>query len=505
MKKVRIVFQIVFIAVLSACSDKEMKKAPNILFIFTDDQSYRSVSAYQDAYEWVNTPNIDKLADEGMKFANFFSGTWCMASRATLLTGLHSYGIQSLRMSGPYPQNEYDPDTLKFWPSVFREKGYYTGLIGKWHTGSDDGYGRDWDYTAVWNHAAGGNGSYYHDQKISFNGAKSVAVGGYSTDNYTQYAIDFIQKRSENQTQPWYLWLCFDAPHGPYTPAERHENEYREVPQVPIPVDIFPPRPGKPSHMVNYDLTWMPDEDGYPVHKSRKVNDRPMGFDELIQTYNRPILSLDEGVGKLIQALSNTNQLENTIVVYTSDQGFAIGEHGFEFKYAPYEANLKAPMIIQWPGVIPKGSVCKHPLGGHDLIPTFFKIAGIDLPWEMHGHDMSRLLKKPEDSWENPLMLVNTFRLYGDDTNVEYFPINKEIPCWISLRKGDIKYVRYLIENELEELYDVSADPEELTNLATEKSYKDNLLEMRLEMINELQRTHAPFIDKIPKPLSPWN
>jgi len=221
------------------CQHSPDKAKPNILYIFTDDQSFRTVSAYPGSYEWVNTPNIDKLAEEGMLFSNCYTGTWCMASRATALTGLLPHGINSLRMSGPYPQNEYDPEVLRFWPSVFRESGYYTGLIGKWHTGSDDGAGRDWDYSAVWNHTLKEYGGYYLNQKISFNGADPVSVEGYSTDNYTNYALDFINSRAKNKENPWYLWLCYDAVHSPYTPADRHKTKYKNAPPVPIPSDIF--------------------------------------------------------------------------------------------------------------------------------------------------------------------------------------------------------------------------------------------------------------------------
>lgn len=477
---------------ISGCQKAPEKSQPNILYIFTDDQSFKTVSCYPEAYDWVKTPNIDRLAREGMRFSSCYTGTWSMASRATALTGLHTHGIQSLRMAGPYPQCEYDPEQCPFWPSTFRKAGYYTGIIGKWHTGSDDGAGRDWDYSAVWNHTLPKvYGNYYLNQKISFNGAPPVEVGGYSTDNYTKYAIDFITKRSSNKKQPWYLWLCYDATHSPYTPADRHKNEYLKTRAVPVPEDIFPPRPTKPEHMINYG-TWIKNDDGYPEYSG-------VGFDDFIRKYNRAVLALDEGVGQILKVLEETGQLENTLIIYTSDQGFAIGQHGFTWKYAPYDATLKAPLLIRWPGKVIPGAICDHPVGGHDLIATFFSVAGIEIPWKMHGHDISPMFKNPDCKWDHPLMLVNTARLYGDDTNKGEYPVNGGIPCWVSLREGKMKYIRYLIENEIEELYDLGTDPEELTNLALSPEHHVLLAGFREKLINELKRTDAGFVDKMPE------
>lgn len=476
---------------ISGCDKAPDKSPPNILYIFTDDQTLRTVSSYPGSYEYVNTPNIDRLAEEGMLFMSAYPGSWCMPSRATALTGLHQHGIESLRMTGEYPRNDYDPDSLRFWPSVFREAGYYTGIIGKWHTGSyDHGAGRDWDYSAVWNHAAGDRGWYYLDQRISFNGEAPVDVGGYSTDNYTNWAVDFISERSENKDQPWYLWLCYDAVHNNYATAERHLNEYEDVPPVPVPLDIFPPRPDKPSYMVNYTV-WEEDEEGVPTF-------RGVQFDDFIRKYNRCVLPVDEGVGKLLKTLESTGQLDNTLIVFTSDQGYAIGQHGFKWKYGPYDANLKAPLIVRWPVEIAPGQVCEHTVGGPDLIVTFFAAAGIDLPWKMHGHDISPMFNDPGCNWDHPLLLMNMQRLYGEDTNKGIYPDWNGVPCWVFLIEGKYKYIRTLVDNEIEELYNLETDPEELTNLALSPGYKELLEDMRQKMIDELIRTDAKFVDKLP-------
>ena len=165
-----------------ASSAGEAAKRPNILFIYTDDQSHRTVSCYPEvyvyayayAYAWARTPNVDRLAERGVRFASAYIGTWCMPSRATLLTGLLSHGVQSMKMEGPYPGSTYDPEQCPFWPKVFREHGYFTGQIGKWHTGTDTGFGRDWDFQIVWNRPKFTDNAthYYYDQLITFNGVR---------------------------------------------------------------------------------------------------------------------------------------------------------------------------------------------------------------------------------------------------------------------------------------------------------------------------------------------
>ena len=218
-------------------------KKPNILFIFTDDQSHRSVSCYPEAPDWVNTPNIDSLAENGVRFANCYMGTWCMAVRATLLTGHQTYGVNSMRMQGEYPSSAYDPKQCPFWPAVFRKQGYQTAQIGKWHTGVDNGFGRDWDFQKVWNRPAfpGNSGNYFDDQLIQTNGPKPVMTKGYSSDNYTKWAEEYIRGgHGKDKDKPFYLWLCYGAVHGPFTPAKRHYDRYPNS-KIPIPKDIYPP------------------------------------------------------------------------------------------------------------------------------------------------------------------------------------------------------------------------------------------------------------------------
>ena len=485
----------------SACAADDSPRRPNILFIYTDDQSYRTVSCYPEAYDWAHTPNIDQLAKRGIRFTHAYIGTWCMPSRATLLTGHLPYGVQSMRMEGKYPGSEYDPEQCPFWPKVFRQHGYFTAQIGKWHTGTDTGFGRDWDFQYVWNRPKHPDNApnYYDNQLITFNGGETKLVKGYSTDNYTRWAEEFIRGDHRDSSKPWYLWLCYGASHGPYTPADRHRKDYPDI-DVPTPADIYPPRPGKPAYMQKIE-SWVKGSNGQPVQKSSKKKKRERTLTDSVRQYHQCVRAIDEGIGRVMRTLADTGQLENTLVVYTADQGFAWGQHGFQHKLAPYDATIRSPLIVSLPGTLPQDAVCPTPVGGQDLIPTFFRFAGLELPWPMHGHDLTPLLEEPNSDWPHPVLMTLTGRKYGSDTDT--IPTDSSlylagIPWWVSLCQGRYKYIRTLMEGEIEELYDLKDDPDELTNLALTPQHSALLERLRQATLDELHRTGAGMADLLP-------
>ena len=489
---------------------------PNILFIYTDDHSYRTISCYPESDDWVRTPNIDQLAKRGVRFTHAYIGTWCMPSRAALLTGHHPYGVESMRMEGEYPGSTYDPAQCPFWPSVFRQQGYVTAQIGKWHTGTDTGIGRDWDYQIVWNRPryTANAGNYFDQQILETNGGPGTMTDGYSTDNYTQWADDFIRGAHRDADKPWYLWLCYGAVHGPHTPAERHLQEHATF-DLPIPADIYPPRPGKPAYMQEIEF-WVRGADGQPVMKGGALTGQTVEgkkgihgntLHDWVRQYQQGVLAIDEGVGRLMATLKETNQWENTLVVFTSDQGFAWGQHGFCTKLGPYDATIRSPLIISMPGTLPEDAVCEFPVAGVDLVPTFFKFAKLDLPWEMHGHDLTPLLRNPQAEWPHPVLTTLTARSFGSDTDV--IPTDPKVrdisgvPWWVSLMRGRHKYIRTLVANEIEELYDLAHDPEELTNLALQPEHARLLAEFREATVAELRRTKAGMADHLPPVRAP--
>lgn len=502
---------------------------PNILFIYSDDQSYKTLSCYPEAPSWVSTPNIDALASAGVRFERSYLGAWCMPSRASLLTGRLQHGIESMRMEGTYPASTYDPEQCPFLPSEFRKQGYQTAQIGKWHTGVDSGYGRDWDYQIVWNRPAHPDnaGNYFYDQIMSFNGVQRT-VAGYSTDNYTDWAIEYINGQHRSADKPWYLWLCYGAIHGPTTPADRHIGKLAGN-EAPLPADIFGPWPNKPAYLESTSA-WLQGDDGKAYRKKKAVaasnfntNTAGQSYDAWVQQSNECAMAIDEGVGRLIKTLETTGQLENTLIVYVADQGFGLGEHGFNQKVAPYDSTVASPMIICPVGSVQAGSVkagsvqagservdsehsgkvCRHAVNGPDLMQFICDVASVNVPWEMHGRDIRPLIENPEtDDWDSPMLMTHTGRKYGSDTATiptdESLTIVGDVPWYALLRDKHFKYIRTFVADETEELYDLDRDPEELHNLADHPEHQATLKQLRQKAIMELDRTEAQFTTRLP-------
>ncbi len=474
--------------------DTKVPSKPNILYIFTDDQSQRSVSCYEEARPWAQTPHIDKLADMGMRFTHCYTGAWCQPSRVSNLTGLLQHAHQSFKVT-KYPMASYDPEQLRFFPSVLRKNGYETACIGKWHLGEDVGHGRDWDYSVIWDRGGGRRnaGAYYNGALVRTNGGERKPLGGYSTDRYTELAVDYIKKK-KRADKPWYLWLCYGGVHGPYTPAERHKDSYDKAPASRVPVDIFGPRPTKPEHLKNL-TRWKKDGKGVPK-----------GYDAAVKKYHKAVKSLDDGVGAVMQALKDSGQLENTVVIFTSDQGFAWGQHGANEKWMPYDANICAPLIFSAPGLVKPRTVCKEPVNGVDITSTIHSLTGIEPEWKMHGRDLMGLLTSPDDKLKEPMLMINTTYEYGDSVieklkskDYEAFE-RRDLYAWMMMRNGKYKYIRHFKDNLIEELYDMEKDPDELDNLAVNAKYHEKLIELRLKAVEEFRKKDGDFVDHLPEP-----
>jgi arylsulfatase A-like enzyme len=419
----------------------------------------------------------------------------CVPSRGSALTG--------------QLQTRYSKDT-PYWVENLRKSGYYTGMVGKWHWNVPR-HGVAWDWSVVWEHYLGDavvGGYYDEDQKVSINGAERVPIGGYSTDRYTDYTVEFLKERAQHKDQPWYFWVCYGAVHGPYTPAPRHLKEYLKAPAVPIPEDVFGPRPDKPENMLNVSR-WVKDAKGLPTWKKRSL-------DSWVKQYFQAVRAIDEGVGRIVQTLEETGQLDNTIVVYTADQGFAWGQHGLRDKIAPYEASLLAPLIVYAPSRFARGAVCPFPVNGPDIIRTFHTLTGLKAAQPLDGRDFTPLLKDPGlSSWTSePMLQTCTGSLYGNEAitkalgsaldtgDWKRFIIFQPIATrsWLMLRDNRYKYVRYIYKDYLEEPYDLEKDPEELNNLAVRKEFHPMLADYRGRLVKAFSAKGASFVNLLPPP-----
>jgi arylsulfatase A-like enzyme len=221
-----------------------------------------------------------------------------------------------------------------------------------------------------------------------------------------------------------------------------------------------------------------------------------------VQQVNECVIAVDEGIGAVMKTLKESGQLENTLVVFTADQGYGMGEHGFRSKLAPYDATYASPLAFSMPGRIPAGKTCKHPVNSSDLVVTFFQFAGIELPWRMHGRDLTPLLRDPAADWRHPVLFELTGRSYGSDVTRQVKAneglAHAEVPWFVAVRLGKFKYIRYLRPGEIDELYDLEADPEELMNLAGKREHSATLAKLRKALAAELERTDAGFRNDLP-------
>lgn len=476
---------------------------PNILYIFTDDQSYRTVSCYPRSYNYADTPNIDALAEQGIRFDQAYIGAKCVPSRATALTGRLQFAVNS----------NYDGSAIEgntYWVPTLRENGYYTGMIGKWHFGGGaqaHQHGISWDWSVVWDHGAYKSyDEYYNGQYVMINGAPDAPLGGYSTDRYTDYTEQFIYERAQEPDKPWFFWLCYAGIHSPYTPADRHKGMLDDEPETAIPEDVWGPRHGKPSHF--QDSKWQMGEDGKPYWKNKSL-------DFWAKQQTEAVASIDEGVGRIVAALEATGQLDNTIIIFTSDQGYVWGHHGLKGKIDPYETAIRAPFIVSNPTRFPTNKICKAPINGPDVIRTFHAWADAEPKEFMPGRDITPVLLNPEsepvlDEWSNvPTMMTYVKNRYEptematrlENEDWEACMYGEDTPWYFMIVVKNHKYTRYANPNRIEELYDLDNDPEELDNLAIKAQYKSKVLEMRAACIQSIKDNGGSvFADFLPPP-----
>ena len=500
-----------------AAADGEQR--PNILYIFTDDQSFRTVSCYPGAYEFANTPNIDRLAENGVRFDLAYIGAKCAPSRAMVQFGRQQFYViadeELTREKG-----KGGSIANRTWFETMRDAGYFTGMIGKWHWGAKREQ-EAWDFSLIWDRGLS-KWNYYIGTIVRLNGGEPFELGGYSTDRYTDYTVEFIEERAQDPGKPWLMWLCYGGVHGPYTPAERHTGTLADAPAPPVPEDIYGPRPDKPSHFQG--SKWEPNADGVPVHHEKSL-------EEWVKMQTEAVFALDDGVGRIVESLKATGQLENTIIVFTSDQGYVWGHHGRKGKIDHYDACIRAPLIVHYPRRFAAGKVCKAPVNGPDVVRSFHAWSGVEPDIILTGRDMTPLVTEPEspeafstwtqiptlmsyvknryDPWEMGRRLKEQRWkdcLYGGDSNglegdsPSGIPL-AAAPWYFMIHNGEYKYTRYANPDRIEELYHTASDPDELTNLAVNPEYHDLLLELREACKQEVIRSGgAPFAEFLPIP-----
>lgn len=423
------------------------EERPNFVFIYTDDQRWDALGVVQreqgekGRFPWLESPNLDRMAADGVRFRNAFVVLGlCAPSRAAFLTGRYGHVNGVIDNHTPFPENSVTHATL------LRSAGYKTGYVGKWHMGSQSGQRPGFDFSASFV----GQGVYFNCP-FEINGVKQ-ATNGWVDDVSTEYAMDFIEN---NKSRPFSLVLGYKTCHGPFTPPERHQNSYGEasarvVPNLATPA-IYRPVGGKRG-----------GTNQVPVEPDQKTVKTNLGM-------FRGLRAIDENVGKILDQLDRLGLSENTVVVYTSDNGYYLGEHGLGDKRSAYEEAMRIPMIVRYPKMVSRGSIRDEMVLNIDIAPTFLELAGVKVPDAMQGKSWKPLLSSSGEatSWRKSFF-YNYFleRPFGT-------------PSVSAVRTANAKLIKYPGHDEWTELFDLSADPYETRNLIDDP--KANALREQLE------------------------
>ncbi len=465
---------------------------PNIVFIYSDDHSLQTIGAYNarlSAFcrEQGVTPNIDKLAAQGGLLVNSFCGnSLCSPSRASVLTGLHSHanGVETLNQ----------PIKAGVWsyPKSLRDAGYQTAVVGKWHLDKTIP-----DYADWW--ILPGQGDYLDPVFITKNGREKHQ--GYVTDITTDMALDWLKK--QDTSKPFFLAIHHKAPHRNWVPPLRYATWLDDV-TVPEPATLFDDyshraSPARLQQMsIGKDLTMASDlkvgskfasNPLYAVRNADFAAKQPAGDDltrwkyqEYLKDYLRCVKAVDDGVGRVMDALKEAGLEAKTIVIYSSDQGFYMGEHGWFDKRWIYEESLHMPFIIRWPGVVKAGTRFEPFIQNIDYAPTFMDMAGEKVPEGLHGRSIVPILRgeTPAD-WRKSVY----YRYY--DKNGAHNVANH-----FGVRTGRYTLACFSATNEWE-LFDNEKDPQQLRSVYNDPAYAETLVELK----GELSRLRALYQDSV--------
>ena len=499
---------------LSACSDAVEQERPNIIFIMTDDHTTQAMSCYGG--NLIETPNMDRIADEGMRFDNCYATNALSGpSRACILTGKFSH-------KNGFTDNAstFDGSQLTF-PKVMRENGYATGVVGKWHLISKP---QGFDH---WSILLGQNeqGNYY--KPVFYENGTVVNEDGYVTDVITDKAIEFID--DVHDEKPFMLMLHHKAPHRNWMPAPRHLGIFNDT-VFPEPETLFDDYEGRGEAARSQDMNientlddeWdlklltreeilagnnrlhdvyirMPEEvqhkwDSVYAPRIAEYRSGKLQGDELVrwkyQQYMRDYLatamSVDESIGRVMEYLEEIGELDNTVIVYTSDQGFFLGEHGWFDKRFMYEECLRMPFVIRYPKMIKAGSTSKAICMNVDFGPTFLDLAGIEVPSEMQGRSFRKVLEKKgriPAGWREAAY----YHYYE-------YPAEHSVKRHYGIRTSDCKLIHFYNDIDQWEMYDMKADPQEMRNVYDDPAYADK----RAQMHRILEQVQQEYEDTDP-------
>jgi len=485
----------------STDNKNQENEKPNIIFIMSDDHAQKAISAYDSSL--IQTPNIDFLAENGVIFTNSFVANSISApSRAVMLTGKHSH-INGLRDN----MDVFDGDQVTF-PKLLQKAGYYTAMVGKWHLKSDP---QGFDYWSILN----GQGEYYNPDFKEM--GDSIRIHGYVTDVITDLAIQTLENRDKDK--PFCLLYHHKAPHRSWMPDTTDFFMFEDV-EFPIPQNFFDDYKGRPAAeeadmrikdmFYSWDMKLQPGQfekestlggskgssdfttkdveninnqwfirmtpeqrkawDDYYLPRNNVFTELNLSGKELalwmyqryMHDYLKCVASVDRNLGRFINYLKENDLLENTIIVYTSDQGFYLGEHGWYDKRFMYEESFRTPLIMYFPKEIEAGTKIEKLVQNIDYAQTFLDLAGAEIPDDMQGKSLRTLWNDENPEWRNTLY----YHYYEFPHGWHY--VNKHE----GVRTERFKLINFY-EMGIYELYDLENDPHEMHNLYGNEAYKE--------------------------------
>jgi arylsulfatase A-like enzyme len=462
----------------SSATDSATPRRPNILFIMSDDHSTSAVGCYDSwLSEHARTPAIDALAAEGMRFdAALCTNSICVPSRASILTGLYSHvtGITSLNHS-------LDPDTRNV-AQLMQAGGYHTALMGKWHLKQDPSGFDDWTILP-------GQGRYHDPMLRSQGESETRQYDGFSTDIITDLSLDWLRQR--DSSRPFLLMTHFKNCHEPWNYADRHAELYTDQP-LPEPPSLFEDKQHRSPGSRDYGLTieTMAGRMEGPNHSTVLLDTTGLDADDrkraaaqlLAADYLRCVASIDENVERLVDELRRQGILDETLVIYTSDQGYFLGEHNYIDKRWMYEESLRMPLVMRYPPEIAPGSVSDELVLNVDFAELFLDYAGLPVPDDMQGVSFRPLLRgEVPDDWRESMY----YHYWQHGTR----------PAHYGVRTGRYKLIFFHgvpIAGRADkgaaatlsgwELYDLELDPHELRNVYDDPGYAEVVAELTLEL-----------------------
>lgn len=494
-----------FVAQPSVAQEEETYRRPNIVWIYADDHAVNAVSAYGGRLaEVAPTPNIDRIAKEGMIFLNsFVTNSICGPARAVVLTGLHSHK-NGFRRNG----DRFDGDQRTF-PKMLQGAGYQTAIFGKWHLRSDPQGFDAWEVLP-------GQGHYYNPDFLTAAGRHQAE--GYVTDVITDKALNWLREERDAD-RPFMLMVQHKAPHREWEPGSKHLNLFDDV-TIPEPANLFDDYRGRGTAAKEQDMSiektmrmtsdlkvWTEGDVDTTAWKrtfGRMTEDQRAAWEaaygpkneaflakelegeELIRwkyqrymkDYLRCIRSIDDNVGRVLDYLDESGLAENTVVFYSSDQGFYLGEHGWFDKRFIYEESLRTPLVARWPGVIPAGSSTDALVQNLDTAETMLEIAALDVPEDMQGRSLV------------PLMSGTAPSDWGDGVYYHYYEgegRTHNVYKHYGVRTDRHKLVYYYTLDEWE-LFDIENDPQEMNSVYGDPRYNDTVANLKTRLAEMRER-----------------